>query len=145
MEFQGSKIMQNSGERKKVHPRFGVTATVSQEHKPQKERDHLLSPWYTRGPTDGNCVRTKLTQTWHMLIDVIHLSTYQGDMCQALDVRACRDHQKNPQTSSPLTEEETEAHVGQLTCPGLTPGMEQDSHPCWPDAKVQHVLSRSPC
>lgn len=68
----------------------------------------------------------------HMLIDFIHLSTYQGDMCQALDVHAHHDKKKY---SSPFTEEETEAQGGQPTCPGLTPGTEQDSHVCWPGAK----------
>lgn len=49
-----------------------------------------------------------------MLMDFILLSTYQGqdDMCQALGIHANYDHKKQKQkSSSPLTEEETEAQV----------------------------------
>lgn len=55
---------------------------------------------------------------WYMLIDLIHLSTYQGDMGHALHVHVHHDHARN---SSLWTEEETEAQGGQATCPGLTP------------------------
>lgn len=33
---------------------------------------------------------------------------------------------------------------GQLTCSGVTPGTEQDSHLCWPGAKAQRPLDVSP-
>lgn len=64
----------------------------------------------------------------------------QVDTRRPLGAHARRDHKTVP-TFDPRGERKP---GGQLTCSGVTPGTEQDSHLCWPGAKAQRPLNVSP-
>lgn len=123
--------------------RAGVTAALRQEHKPEGGK-WFLTPWHPQGPyvemVCGECQQIPCHFGKREFCEHVPGWGGQVDTWRRLGVHAHRDHKTVP-TFDPRGERRPR---GQLTCSGITPGTEQDSHLCWPDAKAQRLLNVSP-